>query len=162
MKGIWLVCAYLDGLSCLLLDPLSCDLVVLVEAEESGLSSSLDQLIGLGDKLLSEHPLGETLSRLDGGEQGVGGRVPEHGRNKKRSVSAQDRWSQAEGDVWQMVDVERASEGGPSSFDGGGEMARATFRLVGARYTQPYQSHPTVNGERAQSYHSSSDMFPAE
>ena len=35
-----------------LLDPFSGDLVVLVDAQETGLSSSLDQLIGLGDELV--------------------------------------------------------------------------------------------------------------
>lgn len=34
------------------LDPFTRDLVVLVEAEETGLSSSLDELIGLGDELV--------------------------------------------------------------------------------------------------------------
>jgi hypothetical protein len=42
----------LTRLSGTLLDPFSGDLVVLVDAEETGLSSTLDQLIGLGDELV--------------------------------------------------------------------------------------------------------------
>ena len=72
----------LDGLSSLLLDPLSRDLPVLVQAEESSLSSSLDELIGLSDELLSENPVGKTLSRLDGRNESVGCGIPEVVRNR--------------------------------------------------------------------------------
>lgn len=42
----------LARLSGTFLDPFSGDLVVLVDAKKTGLSSSLDQLIGLGDELV--------------------------------------------------------------------------------------------------------------
>jgi hypothetical protein len=38
----------------LFLDPVARDLVVLVEAEETGLASTLDELVGLGDELVCE------------------------------------------------------------------------------------------------------------
>lgn len=43
---------HLTRLAGKVLDPFARDLVVLVEAKETGLSSSLDELIGLGDKLV--------------------------------------------------------------------------------------------------------------
>lgn len=56
----------LDGFTGSRCDPVSSDFVLLVEAEQSSLSSSLDQLIGLTNKLVSENPVGKTLALLDG------------------------------------------------------------------------------------------------
>jgi hypothetical protein len=38
----------------LFLDPVARDLVILVETEETGLASTLDELVGLGDELVCE------------------------------------------------------------------------------------------------------------
>ena len=64
--------AHLLGLSCSLLDPLSGLLPVLVEREQPGLSTTLDELIGLSDELRREHPARD----LGVGSDGVGRRVP--------------------------------------------------------------------------------------
>lgn len=54
-----------DGLARTRLDPGSSLLPLLVEAQETGLSSSLDQLIRLSDELRVEDPFGQTGSGLD-------------------------------------------------------------------------------------------------
>lgn len=68
--------ANLNGLSSLLLDPLPSNLVSLVEAQESSLSTSLDELIGLGNELFGEDPVGETVPRFNRRGESVGCRVP--------------------------------------------------------------------------------------
>lgn len=55
-----------DGLSSLPFNPSSSLFPTLVETQETGLSSSFDQLIWLSDEFVSEDPFGETLSGLDG------------------------------------------------------------------------------------------------
>jgi hypothetical protein len=65
-----------DGLSSSLLDPSASGLPLLVEREQTSLSSSLDQLVGLSDELLGEDPVGETLTGSDGGSELLGDRVP--------------------------------------------------------------------------------------
>jgi hypothetical protein len=55
------------GLAGALLDPGTGLFPALVEAEEAGLSSALDELVGFADELRVEDPLGETGTGLDGG-----------------------------------------------------------------------------------------------
>ena len=64
------------GLAGALLDPSSGRLPCLVEAQETGLSSALDELVGLADKLGGEDPVGQASTGLDGGSENLGGRVP--------------------------------------------------------------------------------------
>jgi len=56
-----------DGLASSLLDPSASLLPALVQAQETSLSTSLNELVGLADELLGEDPLGETLARSDRG-----------------------------------------------------------------------------------------------
>jgi hypothetical protein len=65
------------SLAGLLLDPLSSDLPLLVEAKETGLSSTLDELIGLTDELVGEDPGGETHTRLNRWLKGLRRGIPE-------------------------------------------------------------------------------------
>ena len=64
-----------DRLTGSLLDPSASLLPALVQAKESGLSTSLDELVGLADELLGEDPLGEALTGSDGGSDLLGDRV---------------------------------------------------------------------------------------
>ena len=50
---------HLLRLSCPLLDPLLCLVPCLVESEQTGLSTTLDELVRLSDELGVEHPAGE-------------------------------------------------------------------------------------------------------
>ena len=63
---------HLLGLPCPLLNPLLGLVPGLVEREEASLSTTLDELIGLGDEFCREDPAGE----LGVGRDGTGGRVP--------------------------------------------------------------------------------------
>lgn len=60
------------GLASSLFNPSTSLLPLLVEAEKASLSTSLDELIGLADKLGVEDPFWETLSGLDGRVDGLG------------------------------------------------------------------------------------------
>jgi hypothetical protein len=66
----------LDWLAGLGLDPSASLLPFLVEAKKSGFSTSLNELIGLADKLFGENPFWKSLTRLDWGGQLLGDRVP--------------------------------------------------------------------------------------
>ena len=66
----------LDWLASLGLDPSASFLPFLVETKESGLSTSLDELIGLADELFAENPFWESLSGLNRGSELLGDRVP--------------------------------------------------------------------------------------
>jgi hypothetical protein len=86
----------LNGLSSSLLDPSSGLLPTLVEAEKSGLSSSLDQLIRLSDELLGEDPFGETLAGLDRRREGVGLGVPvrsDSGALGRKGITDHSTWA---------------------------------------------------------------------
>lgn len=82
---------HLNGLASSGRNPLLDLLPALVEAEQAGLSSSLDELVGLRDELLGEDPVGETGSRGDGRSEGVGSGVPENaGSDSKVSLESKE------------------------------------------------------------------------
>jgi hypothetical protein len=60
------------GLSCAGLDPRTSLLPLLVQTQESSLSSSLDKLIGLSDELRVEDPFWETSSWSNGRRKSLG------------------------------------------------------------------------------------------
>jgi hypothetical protein len=74
------------GFTSLGLDPLASLFPLFVQAEKSGLSSSLDELIGLTDELGAEDPFGKTSSGSDRGNEGLG-RVVAGGQLTVRSQS---------------------------------------------------------------------------
>jgi hypothetical protein len=76
-----------DRLAGTLLDPGASGLPGLVEAEEAGLSTTLDQLVGLADELGGEDPVGQTRARLDGRRKSLGLRVPARWSVRTRSGS---------------------------------------------------------------------------
>ena len=76
------------GLASTFLDPSSGGLPLLVEAEETGLSSSLDELIGLTDELVGEDPVGKTVAGLDGRVESLSLGIPKNcGRKAQRCLN---------------------------------------------------------------------------